>query len=139
DYMKYALEPVTQANTAYSRILKKIPEKFKDVNKVYILSVSIQAFPRVPKYNETLAKIANELHPHVKEIDYIGLSDLELLAYIINNHDFSLFKFIKTKKVLYDYIPYPNYYYKKYGEIKRTDYLNDILKECFDEIRSTLF
>lgn len=137
DYEKYALDPIKQANKAYKNIISTDPLKFNKVNKVYILSVSLQAFPKIPKYNKTLDEI-EDLHPDVKVIDYISLSELELLAYIINNHDFSLFKFILNKKRKDEYIPYQNYYYKKYGVIKRADVLENSLKQSTELMIKTL-
>lgn len=140
DYTKYAIDPIDQANTAYEQILSEKPNVFNRVNKVYIISVSLQSFPKVPKYNELLnSQLSANLHRNIKGIDYIGLSELELLAYIINFHDFTLFNFIKNKKQQDDYIPYLNYYFKKYGEIKRTKLLDEVLRECMKNIQRTLF
>lgn len=139
DYEKYALDPVAQANTAYKRILETTPEKFEGIEKVFIFSVSLQAFPKVPSYNQLLDQIRKDLHPHIIEVDYIGLSDLELLALIISKFDFSVFDFISSKKESDEFIPYPNYFHSKYGEIRRTDFLRDALKESLTEITRTLF
>lgn len=139
DFEKYAIEPIKQANKAYTNILSKKPSIFKNVNKVIILSVSLQSFPKIPKFNDLIADLKGNLHPHIKEIDYIGLYDLELLAYLISHHDITVYKFIKNKKVLDDFIPYRNYYYDKYGGIKRPDLLNEKYMECTNIIRTTLF
>lgn len=136
DYVKYAIKPIEQANTAYKLILEESPVQFSKANKAFVLSVSLQAFPKVPMYNMTLE---SQLHPNIKGTDYIGISDLELLAYIINYHEFTVFKFIKNKKRLDEYVPYPNYYYNKYGLIKRTLFLDRMLDEATTNIRKTLF
>lgn len=139
DYKKFVINPIQQANLAYKGILSKMPEKFNRVNQVIILSVSLQSFPKIPSYTEMLDPIKNELHPHIKAVDYIGVSDLELLALVISKYDFSIFKYIKLKKMNDDYIPYLNYYYEKYGEIKRTDYLNYIFENAISNIKETIF
>ena len=94
DFEKYVMRPIKQANDAYEEILKD-SEIFKDVNKVYILSVSLQSFPRIPKYHELLSReeFINSLHPTVKFFDYIGLSELELIAYIIETRKNQFLKF----------------------------------------------
>lgn len=140
DYKKYVINPILQANKSYIDISEQAPDKFKDIKKVFILSVSVQSFPRVPKYNELLYKedFVSQLHPHIKGVDYIGLSELELFAYIINKLDIPLQKFLLNKKKLAEYIPYPNYFYNKYGEIRRTDYHDTVLKASTDRIRTSL-
>jgi hypothetical protein len=139
DYQKYAVDPIKQANNAFTQILQANPSVFGKVDNIYIMSVSLQAFPKIPKYNEILSELQPELNQNIKVIDYIGLSDLELLAFIINFHDFTVFKFISDKKTLDDYIPYANYYYDKYGLIKRAKYQHEVLAECFKGIHETLF
>lgn len=44
------MKPIKQANDAYVEILKE-SNIFNDVNKVYILSISLQSLPRIPKYH----------------------------------------------------------------------------------------
>ncbi|MBM7620156.1 hypothetical protein JOC95_002009 [Bacillus tianshenii] len=140
DFKKYAIEPVKQANKAYTEIVKNDKERFKGANKVTILSVSLQSFPRLPNYNESFydSEWRKELHPTVKQCDYIGLGDIELIAYIIEKFDMSIFRFIQTKISTDNYIPYANYFYKKYGEIRRLESHNEKLKEVFMDITNTL-
>ncbi|WP_410986495.1 hypothetical protein [Bacillus cereus] len=139
DFEKYVMRPIKQANDAYEEILKD-SEIFKDVNKVYILSVSLQSFPRIPKYHELLSReeFINSLHPTVKFFDYIGLSELELIAYIIETRKKSIFKILNTKKDSFDYVPYPNFINKKYGVIKRTDFHNKELTKAFKRIQGAV-
>lgn len=139
DFKKYVMKPIKQANDAYVEILKE-SNIFNDVNKVYILSVSLQSFPRIPKYHGLMHQedFINSLHPTVKFYDYIGLSDLELIAHIIETKNKSIFKFLKTKKENFDYVPYPNYTYQKYGVINRTDFHSKELSKAFKKIFSTV-
>ncbi|MED3575977.1 hypothetical protein [Cytobacillus praedii] len=139
DFKKYVIKPILQANKSYTNILEKYPEKFKGIKKVIIISVSLQSFPKVPKFHKLLFEkdFKKHLHPHVKTVDYIGLSDLELFALIINKENVTLPRFILAKQMFNDYIPYSNYYYEKFGVIKRTHYLDEVLKEAHNQIKIT--
>jgi hypothetical protein len=139
DYNKYAVDPIEQANTAYKEILQTEPGRFNNAKKVYVLSVSLQSFPKIPTYSQISADLKLNLHPDIKEIDYLGLSELELLAYIINSHDFTLFRFISNKKIHDDFIPYAHYYYDKFGRIKQTEYHSRVFNTCINGIKETLF
>ncbi|MBU0940246.1 MAG: hypothetical protein KKD36_02300 [Bacteroidetes bacterium] len=116
NFQKYAIEPINQASVAYTDILKLDPKKFSGVKKVYILSVGLQRFPKLPMYHERL-KDELLLHPAVIECDYISLFDLEVIAAYIENQKKSVFKFIEDKKHYYEYYPFEHYYVKKYGEV----------------------
>ncbi|OWT47520.1 hypothetical protein [Bacillus sp. K2I17] len=141
-FQKYVLGPIKQANDAFEAILNTPKNNiFDNVKNVYILSVSMQAFPRIPKYHKSLKeeKYVNSLNSKVKFVDYIGLSDLELLAYIISKHNKSIFKLLTNKKKNDDYLPFSHYYYKEYGGIKRIDYLTKVLEPLFEGMREILF
>ncbi|MCP3807102.1 hypothetical protein NLX78_07635 [Paenibacillus sp. Lou8.1] len=140
DFQKYVMKPIQQANKTYSEILKQDPQKFNGANKVFIFSVSNHSFPRLPKYHRRLEdkKWLEDLHPNVKYIDYLGINDIEVIAYTLKKLDKTIFSFIKTKKNNTDYIPYPNYFHTKYGEIKRLESHDEKLKEVFQKIKETL-
>lgn len=140
DFKKYVTKPITQANKAYSEITKETPNKFMGVKKVFILSVSYQSFPHIPKFNDILhdANWRRDLNCNVKQIDYIGLIEIEILAYIIENFDITVFKFLTTKINNEEFVPYPNYFYEKFGEIKRVKSHSKLLPQIFDNMRNTL-
>ncbi|MCE0450052.1 hypothetical protein [Brevibacillus sp. AF8] len=140
DFRKYVVEPIEQANEAYSAILQSEPDRFRGVKKVYILSVSSHTFPKVPKYNDLISDKhwLNSLHYTVKKVDYLGLIDLEVIALAIKELDTTIFRFIDNKKTKADYIPYSNYYFNKYGKIKRLESHDKKLKEIFRNINVTL-
>ncbi|MED3444676.1 hypothetical protein P4483_12240 [Bacillus thuringiensis] len=137
-FQKYALSPIKQANDAFEAILNE-STIFDNIKKVYILSVSLQSFPRITKYHKLLKEedFVSTLNPKVKFVDYIGLSELELIANILNNHNKSVFKILNHKKQYNEYLPYQHYYYQKYGNIRRTDYMTRELKITFEKIKNT--
>ncbi|USK82555.1 hypothetical protein LHV56_11985 [Peribacillus frigoritolerans] len=140
DFKKYVTKPIMQANRAYSEIIDQMPEKFGGAKKVYILSVSYQSFPSLPKYNELLhdPNWRKDLNPNVKQFDYLGLMDIEIIAYIIENLDLSIFLFLNTKIKNKEFVPYSNYFYTKFGEIRRLKSHTNKLEEIFDNIKRTL-
>ncbi len=38
---------------------------------MFIFSVSLQAFPKIPTYNQMLIPIKESFHPHTIEVDYL--------------------------------------------------------------------
>lgn len=140
DFHKYVMSPIMQANKAFSEITELNPNKFDNVNKVAIISVSSQSFPRLPKYHELINKREwqSELHPSVKIFDYSGLNDIEAIAYFMSTLKISIYRIIQTKISIAEFIPYPNYFYEKYGEIKRLNSHNQKLKEIFELLKNTL-
>lgn len=140
DFRKYVMMPIMQANRAYSEIIDQMPEKFGASNKVFILSVSYQSFPRLPKYNGLIndQNWQKDLNPNVEQFDYSGLMDIEIIAYIIENLDLSIFKFIHTKITKEEFVPYPNYFHSKFGEIRRLKSHSKKLEEIFDTMTKIL-
>ncbi|WP_028595393.1 hypothetical protein [Paenibacillus assamensis] len=140
DFQKFVINPIKQANKVYTEIIRLEPQIFEGVNKVFILSVSSHSFPKVPKFNNKISdkQWQKKLHSTIKQVDYLGILEIELIAYIIKNMDESIFKFIQTKKMYDEYIPYTNYYNQKYGEIKRMNNQNQKLKEVFENVKTTL-
>jgi hypothetical protein len=116
NFLKYVVNPINQANAAYTDILKSDPDKFSDVKKVYIFSVGLQRFPKLPMYHE---RLRNELvlHRQIKHCDYVSLFDLEVIATYIERQKKSLFKLIDSKNNYFEYYPYDQYYAKRYGEV----------------------
>lgn len=113
NFKKYAISPINQANKAYQNILNYLPDKFGKTNNVFILSVSLQRFPKLPMYHENLKLSLNPLHSTVSFYDYIGLADLEIIATQIENSNKTLFQFLNNKKVYKEYHTYENTYYNK--------------------------
>lgn len=140
DFKKYVMAPIMQANRAYTEIIDQMPQKFGVSDKVFILSVSYHSFPRLPKYNALINEQnwKKDLNPNIKQFDYLGLMDIEIIAYIIENLDLSVFRFIHNKLTNEEYIPYPNYFYSKFGKIKRLNTHSKKLKEIFDNMRQTI-
>lgn len=116
-FQKYVIEPIKQANEAFENILKIDRKKFYGVKKVYILSVALQRFPKLPMYHERLESELQGLHPTIVHYDYMSLLDLEVIAAYIEKQKKSVFKFIENKKYYHEYLSYEHYYAKKYGEV----------------------
>ncbi|UOR11322.1 hypothetical protein [Halobacillus amylolyticus] len=138
DFKKYVTKPIMQASKAYSEILDQMPEKFGGAKKVCILSVSYQSFPRLPRLHYDDQNWQKDLSPNVNQFDYLGLMDIEIIAYIIENLDISIFRFLNTKITNKEFVPYPNYFYKKFGDIRRLKSHSNKLEEIFDNIKKTL-
>ncbi|MCM3257025.1 hypothetical protein M3664_04420 [Paenibacillus lautus] len=141
DFEKYVMKPITQASNAYTDVIKNQPNFFGKVKKVFILAVSSHSFPRLPRFIALMddPEWEKNLDPIVKEYDFLGINEIELMAYIISNHDSSVFRFIETKKRADDFTPYQNYYYRKYGEIKKSDLLTEAFWKAQKNIRRILF
>ncbi|AUD12303.1 hypothetical protein CW734_00030 (plasmid) [Planococcus sp. MB-3u-03] len=114
----YALEAIRQANNAYEAALQHNSGKFKQVEQVAIISVSMQSFPKLPTYNQMLEQLKPELHSHVKIIDYIGLSDLEILASVISQNDSSVL-IILSQKADNEYISYYEFHNEFHNEFHK--------------------
>lgn len=139
DFEKVVIKPIRQSNERYKEIIKLETNPFNGVKKVYILSVSSECFPKIPKLHEQLKnKDLLELHQTVKCVDYIGLAEIELFTYILEEFNTSIFKFLEQKlSGSYEYIPYQNYYYDKYGPYKRSNHLEQLLKQALNDILQT--
>ncbi|MCG7344787.1 hypothetical protein MHZ92_11630 [Sporosarcina sp. ACRSL] len=137
NFLKYVINPINQASAAYTDILKLDPDRFSDVKKVYILSVGLQRFPKLPMYHE---RLKNELvlHQQIKHCDYLSLSDLEVIATYIERQKKSLFKFIDSKMNYFDYYPYDQYYAKKYGEVHYFSLHKQIFSSLIKGVEETL-
>lgn len=138
----YALEAIRQANNAYEAALQHNSGKFKQVEQVAIISVSMQSFPKLPTYNQMLEQLKPELHSHVKIIDYIGLSDLEILASVISQNDSSVFNYIESKKADNEYISYYEFHNEFHNEFHKnelTKFLNEVLNTANAAITETFF
>ncbi|MED3648669.1 hypothetical protein P4475_18025, partial [Halalkalibacterium halodurans] len=96
DFQKYVMKPLKQANDTYEKILKINPKQFQGVKKVFLNAISSHSFPRVPRYEKLLEdeEFKNKLHDHIKYYDYLGIYDIEILAYVIENFDISVFSFL---------------------------------------------
>ncbi|MBY0160203.1 hypothetical protein H0178_31270 [Cytobacillus firmus] len=141
DFEKYVMDPILQVSTTYSEIKKNDPNTFEKVKKAFVLSVSSHSFPRLPRYIALIddPDWKKNLNPIIKEFDYLGINEIEIVAYIINKLDSSIFSFIQTKRRVDDFTPYANYYYRKYGKIKRTDSQDKKLKEVLNIIKKNIF
>jgi len=135
NFQKYVIKPIKQANEAFENILKLDPQKFSGVKKVYILSVTLQRFPKLPMYHERLQSELQGLHPTIVHYDYMSLLDLEVIIAYIEKQKKSVFKFIEDKKYYHEYLSYEHYYAKKYGEVP---YLTMHKQQFFSSIEKIL-
>ena len=137
NFQKYAVEPLKQANKAYKDILIFDPNKFRGVKKVYIFSVALQRFPKLPMYHDRLKDEVTDLHPTVVEYDYMSLSDLEAIAAYIENQNKSVFRFIDNKKIDFEYYSYEEYYARKNSIIHFLSLHKQMFDKSTDQIIST--
>ncbi|WP_211656251.1 hypothetical protein [Planococcus alpniumensis] len=134
----YASEAIRQANDAYKAALQHKSGKFEQVEQVTIISVSMQSFPKLPSYNQMLEQLKLELHSHVKIIDYVGLSDLEILASVISQNDSSVFSYIESKKANNEYLSYYEFH-SEFHTNELTKFFNEVLNTANAAITETFF
>ncbi|MEY9979119.1 hypothetical protein [Lysinibacillus sp. RC79] len=134
DFKKYAINPILQANEAYEKIIKDKPGYFGDINKIYIISVFTQRFPKVPFYENKFKEELGKLNSKVKFCDYISLSDLEVLCSHIENQKKTIFNFMDQRNNYYKFLSLEHFYGITYGLITRSKLATSNFRESSDSI-----
>ena len=139
DFKKYVICPLRQAYRTYEQIIEDNEYAFGEINKIYIFSISSQAFPKVAhkKLNITKEMIAGD-NSKVKGIDYIGLDDFETLAYAIENHKQTIFSLINKKFNHRYYLKYDSYLYNEGYELDDIKWYKEALYNTIEDIKSLM-
>lgn len=137
DFTKFIKTPIEQADNALRKI-KSSTNFFADVNKVFILSVTYNSFPKSPSFYESFLtkEFTSQLSKEVKIVDQLGLSELECIAYLISIYKKSVFSFIVEKSRYDKFSPYQNFFYYRNGPYYRTLYQESALQNALRSIKS---
>lgn len=136
---KLYVKPILQANKAYENIMKTSHKiKFSNINKIYIICVSIENIPYIKEVKQKVdLNINANLNDKVKGYCNLNIEEYELLCTMINNN-VNVIDIISKYFMEDDPSPLKKYVDNQYLNLKM-DFINKNFEQFALEIRKCLF
>lgn len=137
---KLFVDPVLQADNRFDEIVKN-DKKFLDINRTFIISVTMDNINAVPLYYEEIFKEVerNKKSKITKYIYNFSIEEYELLIYLVEKKD-------NVIQILEEYYsqktiePFKSYLFRNFpSEEMYSECVDTIFKEAGDKIKDRLF